>query len=231
MITLKRSNDRKVANSFTAKGSSRIANSFGLPAGKEYSCPSATSVCSKICYAGKLEKLYKGVREALVHNFDALRNATEGEMVEMLDAMISEFESECDKWDSPKLFRIHWDGDFFSDEYTNAWWTVMKSHPNTRFWVYTRVANAAIALRDVENLSLYFSTDTENAEVAKNLNLVYGINLALLGKTFVEAKDLAQVRSAVCPEQRKQIALTGACVSCGICVKGNANIAFSISKK
>ena len=68
MTTLKRSTDRKVANSLTAKGNARIANSFGLPAGKAYSCPNATSVCESVCYAGKLEKIYKGTRENLLHN-------------------------------------------------------------------------------------------------------------------------------------------------------------------
>ena len=56
---LKRSNDRKVANSISPNGKTpNIANTFGLPAGKDYSCPNATSVCSSVCYAGKLEKLY-----------------------------------------------------------------------------------------------------------------------------------------------------------------------------
>ena len=38
MTTLIRSKDRKVANSVTKSGNPNIANSFGLPAGKEYSC-------------------------------------------------------------------------------------------------------------------------------------------------------------------------------------------------
>ena len=231
MMTLKRSTDRKVANSLTANGNARIANSFGLPAGKAYSCPSATSVCEKICYAGKLEKIYKGTRENLLHNFNALSNATFDEMVKMLDAMISEFENECDKWGAPKLFRIHWDGDFFNQTYTLAWYDVILTHSETRFWVYTRVESAAKTLVNASNLSLYFSTDSENIATAKRLNEEFGIKLALLGQTFTEAKLLANIRSAVCPEQRKQVALNGACVSCGICPKGNANIAFSISKK
>ena len=87
--------------------------------------------------------------------------------------------------------------------------------------------------REQKNLKrfIYFSTDEDNIETALELNAKYGVKFALLGKTFADAKALAPVRTAVCPEQRKQVALNGACVSCGICVKGNANIAFSISKK
>ncbi len=58
-MKLKRSNDRKVANAVSKNGKTpAIANTFGLPAGRDYSCPGATSVCESVCYAGKLEKLY-----------------------------------------------------------------------------------------------------------------------------------------------------------------------------
>ena len=59
MNKLKRSHDRKVTNLVNNAGNgSLIQNTFGLPAGKNYSCPGATSICEKVCYAGKLEKLY-----------------------------------------------------------------------------------------------------------------------------------------------------------------------------
>lgn len=231
-MMLKRSKDRKVANSLTPSGGVRIANSFGLPAGKAFSCPNATSVCESICYAGKLEKLYKGVKGALMHNWDALRDATYNEMYDMLNSMIMEFRNECERFDAPKQFRIHWDGDFFSDDYAMAWHDVILYNDDVQFWVYTRVPSAATLLRDIANLSLYFSTDSDNVQTALELNANFGIRLALLGKTFATAKELgAGIRSAICPEQRKQIALNGACVACGICVDNKANIAFSISKK
>ena len=48
-MKLKRSNDRKVANAVTKNGKqAAIANTFGLPAGKAYSCPGATTVCESI---------------------------------------------------------------------------------------------------------------------------------------------------------------------------------------
>ena len=62
-MKLKRSNDRKVANLVTKNGKqAAIANTFGLPDGKSYSCPGATSICESVCYAGKLEKLFKNVK-------------------------------------------------------------------------------------------------------------------------------------------------------------------------
>ena len=228
---LKRSKDRKVANSLTPSGAVRIANSFGLPAGIEYSCPNATSVCSKICYAGKLEKIYKGCKDNLLHNWNALKDATYWDAFDMLSVMILDFKKECVKANAEKLFRIHWDGDFFNAAYIDAWHDVILYNDDVQFWAYTRVPSAAIALCELPNLSLYFSTDEDNIETALELNAKYGVKFALLGKTFADAKNLAPVRTAVCPEQRKQIALNGACVACGICTEGKTNIAFSISKK
>jgi len=234
MARLKRSKDRKVANSLTPNGKqARIANSFGLPAGREYSCPAQTSVCAKICYAGKLEKIYPSVKENLIHNWNLLREADHDTMEELLMEMIEEFKAECDKWEAPKVFRIHWDGDFFSSEYAFAWKHVILNNPDVHFWVYTRVESAAYMLKHIENLSLYFSTDRENLEAAQRLQRE-GILLAGLHETFDQAKGMLLElgsRSAKCPEQRKQVPLEGACVSCGICVEGINNITFSISKR
>jgi hypothetical protein len=104
---LKRSNDRKVANAVSKNGKTpTIANTFGLPAGKAFSCPGATSICESVCYAGKLEKVYKGVRAVLLHNWELLRNADMDTMCLMIDEMIVDFVNDCDKKNAPKLFRI-----------------------------------------------------------------------------------------------------------------------------
>jgi len=239
-MKLKRSNDRKVANLVTKNGKqAAIANTFGLPAGKAYSCPGATTICETVCYAGKLEKLYKAVKANLLHNWELLRNADNDTMVSLLDEMIIEFVADCDKKSAPKLFRIHWDGDFFNDTYTYAWKTVIEKHSDIQFWVYTRVKDAALILKDISNLSLYYSTDDENKEIGHELKVNEGIRLAYLGKTFAVTentmKELTGKPGAKCPENMKSIPLISsagsACVSCGLCVYGKADIRFSASKK
>ena len=237
---LKRSNDRKVANLVTKSGKqAAIANTFGLPAGKEFSCPGATSICETICYAGKLEKLFKGVKANLLHNWNLLKDADHDTMELLLTQMIMEFKSDCDKKSAPKLFRIHWDGDFFNDDYAFAWKHVILNHPDIQFWVYTRVKSAALILKDIENLSLYYSTDDENISIATELKQDNGIRLAYLGKTFAatesKMKELTGKVGAKCPENNKSIPLIStngsACVSCSLCVYGKADIRFSASKK
>ena len=239
-MKLKRSNDRKVANLVTKNGKqAAIANTFGLPAGKNFSCPGATSVCESVCYAGKLEKLFPGVKTNLLHNWELLKNADQETMVDMLNEMILDFINDCNKKDAPKLFRIHWDGDFFNDTYTYAWKKVIQDHEDVQFWVYTRVKSAALILKGLPNLSLYYSTDDENKDIAHDLKINDGIRLAYLGKTFAATestmKELTGKPGAKCPENNKSIPLISsngsACVSCGLCVYGKADIRFSASKK
>ena len=236
---LKRSNDRKVANAVSPNGKTpTIANTFGLPAGKNFSCPGATSICETVCYAGKLERVYKGVKATLLHNWELLRNADMDTMSLLLSDMISDFIADCEKRNAQKLFRIHWDGDFFNDTYAYAWKAVIENNPDVQFWVYTRVPTAAIILKDISNLSLYFSTDDENVNHGKNMKTL-GIKLAYLGKTFAVTetvmKELTGKPGAKCPENNKQIPLIStngsACVSCGLCVFNKADIRFSASKK
>lgn len=236
MITLKRTQDRKTANSVMPSGkASRIANAFSLPAGKEYSCPGATDFCNSICYAGKLERIYKGFREVVLHNFNALSAMDFGGMVEALDTMIGAFDKECDRHDAPKYFRIHADGDFFSLTYTQAWREVIRLNPQIHFWAYTRVESAALSLHEasLSNLSLYFSADPENIMLAKTLKAA-GINIAMVAKSFAEGK--AEFPKATrCPEQTKALPMItaegGACVTCGLCVKGRKDVLFSVTKK
>ena len=239
-MKLKRSNDRKVANAVSPNGKTpTIANTFGLPAGKAFSCPGATSICESVCYAGKLEKLFPGVKTNLLHNWELLRNADMNTMLILLGEMIVEFIADCEKKDAPKLFRIHWDGDFFNDTYTYAWKVIIENHPDVQFWVYTRVKSAALILKDVSNLSLYYSTDDDNKEIGHELKVNEGIRLAYLGKTFAVTestmKELTGKPGAKCPENNKSIPLIStngsACVSCGLCVYGKADIRFSATKK
>ena len=238
-MKLKRSNDRKVANAVSPNGkTATIANTFGLPAGKAYSCPGATSVCEKVCYAGRLEKVYKGVRETLIHNWNLLKDANQETMESLLQEMIAEFKKDCDKRNAEKLFRIHWDGDFFNDTYTLAWKNVIVNNPDVRFWVYTRVKSATQILNGIVNLSLYFSTDSENLPIAQELS-AQGIKLAYLAENFAVGKDKLKTmigKSGIpCPENAKKIPLISqkgsACVTCGQCVFSRNDIVFSSSKK
>jgi len=240
MNKLKRSKDRKVANAVSPNGKTpTIANTFGLPAGKAFSCPGATSICESVCYAGKLERIYKGVKDTLIHNWNLLKDADHDTMESLLQDMINDFKADCDKRNAPKLFRIHWDGDFFNDTYAFAWKHVILNNPDVQFWVYTRVESAAVILKGIDNLSLYFSADSENVKTGVNLKLTHGVRMAYLAKNFAigqaDVKEMIGRPAAKCPENNKQIPLIStngsACVSCSLCVYSKSDIIFSSSKK
>ncbi len=240
MTKLLRSKDRKVTNAVTPNGKqASIANTFGLPAGKNYSCPGATSVCESVCYAGKLEKIFPTVKKNLLHNWELLRNADFDTMQILLSDMIDEFIIDCDKRNAPKLFRIHWDGDFFNDTYTYAWQNVILNNPDIQFWVYTRVKSAALILNGIDNLSLYYSTDSENKAIGIGLKTDHGISLAYLAKNFAigqaDMKELSGKVGAKCPENKKAIPLISqkgsACATCKLCIYEKSDIVFSATKK
>jgi hypothetical protein len=240
MSKLLRSKDRKVANLVTPNGKqASIANTFGLPAGKAYSCPGATTVCESVCYAGKLEKVFPTVKKNLLHNWSLLKDADGETMVRLLNEMITEFKADCVKREAPMLFRIHWDGDFFNDTYAYAWKVVIDKHADVQFWVYTRVKSAALILKDIANLSLYFSADSENVKTAVDLKINSGVRMAYLAKNFAigqaDVKEMIGRPAAKCPENNKQIPLIStngsACVSCSLCVYSKSDIIFSATKK
>lgn len=237
---LKRSNDRKVTNRVTANGKqSAMKNTFGLPSGIAYSCRGETPTCKKVCYAGRLEKMYPSVRALLLHNWLLLKDADYNTMVSLLDDMVNDYLKDCNKHPSvDKIFRIHWDGDFFSDEYTVAWAEVIYRHPTVQFWVYTRVESSAIVLKNIPNLSLYYSTDVDNESIGAGLKKTYGIKLAYLEDTFevggIRLKVLTGKVGAMCPENKGVIPLIStlgsACGRCRLCVDGLVDIRFSITK-
>ena len=248
MTSLKRSTDRKVTNAVTVSGNPKGANSFGLPSGKAFSCPGATSFCEKICYAGKLEKVYTGVRNVLMHNWDLLNGASLPVMVNLLGTMLDEFVSETDKQvkkgaNASYDFRIHWDGDFFNRDYAEAWKIVVKSHPTVNFWVYTRSftteLNVIDILAGIPNLTVYLSADPVNIDLANKVAGEFpGVFIATVADTFAIARETivdSDRKAYNCPENKGSIELItakgSACIRCGICPKGRGDVLFSVKKK
>ena len=103
MEKLKRSKDIKVTNSLTPGGSARIANSFGLLSGKEYSCPGATSICERVCYAGRLERMRPSVRNVMAHNWGLLKNATVDTMTSLINDMVEDLDRKSTRLNSSHI--------------------------------------------------------------------------------------------------------------------------------
>ncbi|MGY1858073.1 GP88 family protein [Modestobacter sp. SYSU DS0290] len=247
---LRRSLDRKITNLTSPNGkTARIANTFGLPAGRDSSCPGATATCERVCYAGRLEKRYSGVRHLLDGNLRALTGRDRAGMAELLLEMIAAFRADCERaqWAGavvPLDFRIHWDGDFFSLAYAEAWADTVRDNPDIRFWVYTRSFDPAAldvvpALSGLPNLTLYLSVDQDNRPAAEQARLRHPWVLwAYLAETFADGEAAltdVSVKRYPCPENGGRIPLIStrgsACIRCGICLDGRGDVLFSSKRR
>jgi len=176
---------------------------FDLPAG--HTCPGANickSICDKEtgkisdcgetkfrCYAASLEWL-NPVRELRWHNFDLLRGQTTNKMVAIIIASMYEHieDVECrsrkmnnfikrfpEKVNEPVRFRIHSSGDFFSQNYFNAWLEVAKLFPKIIFYAYTKSINFVVErINDIpSNFKITASMGGKFDNLIKEYNLKY----------------------------------------------------------
>ena len=253
MTQLKLSSDRKVAPKSRINGKSQvpeIKNAFGLPA--HLSCPGATSVCRDTCYAFRLERAYSNVDKLLRHNLQLLmdRRRSVTSMKWLLEDLIARFNEQHDRLEAkhgkefPRVFRIHWDGDFFSTLYARAWALVIAENPHVRFWAYTRSftskVNVVPHLANLDNLTLYLSVDNANQKRAKKVKEENPwVKVAYLGTDWENAAEGVQIvinkKAPRCPENTGKYPLVsesgeGACVKCMLCVNGTNDVLFAIDK-
>ncbi|MGY1601678.1 GP88 family protein [Geodermatophilus sp. SYSU D00815] len=246
---LRRSAVRKITNLPSPNGRTPgIANSFGLPAGPEHSCPGATATCERVCYSAKAER-YTSVRAMLESNLRALKSHDRAGMAYLLTGMIAGFRTDCERAARrgavvPLDFRIHWDGDFFSYAYAEAWADTIRANADIRFWVYTRSFDPARldvlqALAGLPNLTLYLSVDPDNVHAAKAARDRHPwAHWAYLAETFASGEHvLASVsgKRYPCPENGGRIPLItekgSACIRCGVCLDGRGDVVFSSTKR
>lgn len=252
---LKMSRDRKVSPlSRWAPAARRwepmVANSFGLAAGPEASCPGATEFC-KGCYAMRTEKAFPSAGRLVAGNLSALREcgSNVSAMVELLRGVVDGFVAECEKVERktgrtiPRVYRIHWDGDFYSRPYAAAWAALAREYPDVQFWLYTRsygpVVDVIDLLAGIANVAVYLSVDAGNFEAARDVKAAHpSVKLAFCAETWEETEVLAgkfegERRGPRCPELTGRMPMVdaegvGACVTCGLCVWGRNNVRFAV---
>lgn len=221
----------------------KIPNSFGITS-KE-SCPGKTQFCEDYCYAVASEGR-TNVEIAMRSNYDLLLDSDKQGKISLLREMIEDYKAEVVKKNikpEENVFRIHWDGDFFSVEYAEAWAEVIKDNPEINFWVYTRSfgepVNVVPILFGIPNLNFYLSVDEGNIEDAIKIKDKYPkISMAFCAKDQYSAEQLAhrvgKKHLFPCPENKGDIPLAlkghGACIECTMCYKSRPNILFFNSK-
>ena len=212
-------------------------NTFGLPYGLPENggtCPGATfggGGCldtldghrRATCYMAKITQIYKATGQVLKDNLELLKGKTQTEMEVVLSSTVEEFVKKNSKKGDVFYFRLHYSGDFFSEEYAQAWASVIQRYPNVRFWVYSRSHHLAHIFINCRNLTFFFSVDPINFhEALKVFETVQHLpNFALAWLGTKAAPDNAKFRWVTCPETSGKLQndkTNGACSKCRLCV-------------
>lgn len=211
--------------------------------------------------AGMLQRLLRGAnREGLQRHARACTPELDRsprvpirhrQVAEPLRALVVDFRADLERHGGEPIFRIHWDGDFYSLAYARAWAIVIAENPDIRFWAYTRSfrgrVNVVPTLASLENLTLYLSVDRDNAGAARTILRGYpNARAATLTDTATDGAtmlaDLGRAYAPACPENTRRIPLVlagrgpngngaGACAACGLCIRGTRDVRFAIAKR
>jgi len=87
------------------------------------------SQCKGTCYAVKPYNRYPAVKLAWDRNFELAKSG------EFMKNIIDQLE----RVNGAVVVRIHVSGDFFSQDYIDAWETIAKIFPDVKFYTYTKV--------------------------------------------------------------------------------------------
>lgn len=186
--------------------------SFSLPSIQ--SCPGATTECKSICYAAKIERLYKNAAKAYEINLNAINDP---DFVSSLVTEITKLTSKKKK--APTTFRWHVSGDCTDIKYLYNMKQVMSQLPEVSFYAYTR--NWALPnwtahldnIKQLPNFTLIASIDDEHITNGTLPSAEWRV--AYVGeKSITEIYQLVNKSFIICPNQRNN---TFTCDKCQYC--------------
>lgn len=140
------------------KGRKTKCGVFSIP-GRGATCPGATPECLSHCYAGKAWRQYENTRKART------RNLRETRRKDFVQRMANELRAMGAR--TPlRWFRIHEDGDFYSQAYLDKWFRVCSLFPKTRFLAFTKSFHLDFS-KQPDNLTVVWSiwSDTDMSTV------------------------------------------------------------------
>lgn len=167
------------------------------------------SECKKYCYALKSYRQYPGTKTAWNKNLHVCSNDLDTFKHEMRDFLTIY---------NPKYFRLHSAGDFFNQEYLNAWIKIIKEFPDITFLAYTKSYDH-LNFNDIPgNFKLFFSIEP-NSEMPKE-------KYHSIKHAYIESDNRIN-NSFVCPATTADHTKM-TCDKCLRCFKGNKNVVFNL---
>ncbi len=138
---------------------------FGIPADMSFdggnTCPGANA-CRGVCYAKQGRYLMAGVKNARLNNFNASRD-----YASFVVSAVADLTRLTKRYN---VVRLHDSGDFYSQEYLNAWKDIATRFPNTIFYAYTKSHHLDIESDKPANLRIVQSLGGKY-DAMINLNL------------------------------------------------------------
>ena len=184
-------------------GSVRLPNISLTP---EATCPGATELCKRFCYAKQIVKYSPNALVRWTVNEHIVRHDLDGFYHDMWAYL---------RINPCQYFRLHVGGDFFSQEYLETWYRVAEDYPNTRFLAFTKSFHLDYSCKP-DNLMVMWSVfpDTDRETLPPG-----PCAWTLLEEAGIFYEILIKER----PRMDAAIRCVGGCASCGICFHSDVN--------
>lgn len=182
------------------KGNAKLGKdvyTFSILSG--WTCPFASDCLSKVyevngkrtlkdgphtqfrCFSASQEVVYTGVYNSRKHNTDLLKHKTKQEMVQLLEEALPK---------KADIIRVHVAGDFFNQDYFDAWCDVCKNHPDKLFYAYTKSLKFWLSARSRKIIPKNFVLTASYGGRSDNLIKKNKLRYAQVVYSVAEAKKL-----------------------------------------
>lgn len=150
---------------------------WNIPA--RVTCPYATPMCKRLCYAVKAEKLYPQVLPSRSQNFIDSRKLDFAEnMIYTIDSIVNNPRSKAYANAEKIVVRIHESGDFYNQAYADAWLKVAEHFESDKRFVFMAYTKSLEFFKDrkipsnmVIRFSIWDDTDPSQIALAESMNL------------------------------------------------------------
>jgi len=151
-----------MARSFLQKNNDKIQGAFIFNLPTRITCPGSTKCCRDICYAKCQEKFYHHVVPQYRASMYEMAKSSKFKDILIAALTVETLTSDI------RAFRIHESGDFFSQDYLDAWVSIIRAFPQVKFWAYTKsyMLDFKEALK-LKNLNLRYSVDPTTEHLPK----------------------------------------------------------------
>jgi len=176
----------------TRKRNSKLGTVYSWSLPPLETCPGATAVCQRQCYAKKARR-HPSAWNRWQRNFELSRSRR---FIEVLPRVLRQL-PEC-------LLRLHVSGDFYSVPYTRSWIWAAGENPHIHLWTYTRSWRVPRILRVFGSPPpgwIMASVDRETGLAPPGFRVAY-----MYEDKFVSSRDL-------CRHQSRGVQ----CAGCGLC--------------